>query len=61
VLFTRQGDWDVGDARIQHLIERITAAQDPVLTWSILVLLAGASLWLTVSVVSHVSSASTHA
>jgi hypothetical protein len=62
VLFTRPtGDWDVGDARVQHLIERTTAAQDPVLTWSILVLLAGASLWLTVSVVSHVSSASTHA
>jgi hypothetical protein len=62
VLFTRPtGGWDVGDARVQHLIEQTTAAQEPVLTWGILVLLAAASVWLPVSIVRYVSSASTHA
>jgi hypothetical protein len=60
-LFTRPtGDHDVGDALVGRLIEQTMTAQTPVLTWGILVLLAVASVWLSMSVARLVSPASTH-
>lgn len=50
-LFTRPtGDADVGDREITALIVATTEAQDPVVTWGILVLLAVATLGLALAV-----------
>lgn len=62
VLFTRPtGDQDVGDAAITALIVHVAAAQSAAVTWSILVLLAIATVGLVVAVTRDRPPATHHA
>lgn len=60
-LFTRPtGDIDIGDAAVVRLIEQVIAGQSPLVTWSILVLLAVASLAVAISVIRPARSPASH-
>lgn len=60
-LFTRPtGDIDIGDAEVVRLIEQVIGGQNPLVTWSILVLLVVASLAVAVSVIRHARPPAPH-